>query len=265
MGRSVIIAARRPNRLALACFGLVFSGVFALFGDHANAQSLASCEVNKLTELGLASLKDVDEKVRLSAGRSLVDNWRSSVPGLIVELGRIKKTDTNSWSESEQKQAIFLTEIMRTILSSNDASIALFRQCDNDKVIKTLAWAARGSLAPLRLNAASILANTVDNTTVCFILHHLHDPSISVNGRANMLGITVAVASYAYKENVDAIKQTLAQVQQHLDASDNQLTQTKQLIVEISSRALKDKNADTPLPVALKEYCFNYDYAAPLD
>lgn len=230
----------------------------------AGAQSASSCEVNDLTRLTLNNLKAADEKVQIAAGRSLIENWRSSIPGLIGELQQLKK-DPESWSASELKQAILLTDIVKAILSTSDQSIALFRQCDNDKVVKALAWLARGSDKTLRINTANILANTVDNTTICIILRHLQDRSISTNGRANFLGVTVAVASYAYKENIEAINTTLKQIQQDVLSSKDDLAQTQQLMIEIAARALKSSNANTPLPDSLKDYCRGFKYSDPLD
>jgi hypothetical protein len=97
------------------------------------------------------------------------------------------------------------------------------------------------------------------------ILHHLQDKTISVNGRANLLGITVAVASYAYKDNIEAINETLRHVQQNLPGSKEELAQTQQLTIEIAGRALKSGNANTPLPDSLKDYCRGYRYSDPLD
>ena len=105
--------------------------------------------------------------------------------------------------------------------------------------------------------------NIVDNTSVCFVLHHLRDPNLSVNGRANLLGVTYAVASYAYSDNVKAIDDTLDVLRPKIDQN---ATQTLKLVNDIASRVNASTNKSTTLEQAdLKEPCTGYDYNAPLD
>ena len=169
--------------------------------------------------------------------RALIENWQVSLPALMAAIEAMQKTEASTWESAERRQMVFLVGVVKTILASKSQSIQLFRQCDSDRTIKPLVWAARGDDTELRLNAANILANTVDNTTICFVLHHLRDKGISANGRANLLGIARAVASYAYKENVIAILETVEVVTQNLGKSIEGLAQTQQLLIDLRARA----------------------------
>jgi hypothetical protein len=126
--------------------------------------------------------------------------------------------------------------------------------------VKVLAWAARSDDAGLRLNAANILANVVDNTTICFIVHHLRDSSISRPGRANLLGVTRAMASYAYKDNVEAIAAVLGRIGAALNSSSGDLTQTRSIMVDITDRLQRSANKNAPIPVELRDFCKDYPY-----
>jgi hypothetical protein len=233
--------------------------------DVAQAQSTGACDVNPLTIVTLKTVRSGDDGARIEAARSFLDNWRVNLPGLIKEVGQLPSGKTSSWLAPDLRYATFLTDVVKTILSANDQAIPLFRLCDNDRIIKVLAWGARSDERALRLNAANILANVVDNTTVCFVLHHLRDPAINANGRANLLGVAVAVGSYAYKENVEAIGATLDQLRTSLAASHDDLSQTQKLIVELASRVQRSSNGNTPLPDALSAYCKSYDYRGSLE
>jgi hypothetical protein len=57
-----------------------------------------------------------------------------------------------------------------------------------------------------------ILANVIDNTTVCVPIDHLYDPSISINGRANLLSVVSVVAPWAYRQKYDNISKVQARI-----------------------------------------------------
>ena len=156
---------------------------------------------------------------------------------------------------------------MRNVLANNAEAIKVFRACRTDATIKPLVWGARGQQQGIRVNATLILGNVIDNTTVCFVLHHLRQPNINnnVNGRANLLGVTVAMASYAYKENVQAIEETLRIIDPKIESEKGDLSQTKKIIAELRARVGLSSNRDTPLPEELRKYCADYNYNAPPD
>jgi len=161
---------------------------------------------------------------------------------------------------------VALTDVLRTIVSNNVEAIGLFRACDDPKIVRPLVWAARNvSNSSARINATLVLGNIVDNTTVCFVLHHLRDPKISINGRANLLGVTLAMAGYAYEENAKAIEDTIAIVQRNISTVQMDLTQTQKLIADIGARVRSSANRNTPLPPSLREPCASYGYSRDLE
>ena len=144
----------------------------------------------------------------------------------------------------------FITALEATHLSPDGPSTP------ETAVVRPLLWAARGQNQSLRLNATLILGNVVDNTTVCYVLHHLRDPDINPNGRANMLGVTLAVASYAYEENANAIEETLKLLRVGSD-----MAQTQKIATDVAERVKVSSNRSRKLAVAgLEEPCAKYKY-----
>jgi hypothetical protein len=248
----------RVGRLAISAVAAALC--IAGTSGGADAQAL-NCGTNDLARLALETLKKKADDTSPSA-RNLVENWRANLPDLRKDIERMRLTPPSTWPPADLQWATLVTNIAKTILESNDLAITLFRQCRDglDQVIKALVWAARGDETNLRINAASILANVVDNTTVCFVLHHLRDPTISASGRVNLLGVTVGMASYAYKENVDSIQQTIRRLNLSGDT-----TQTQRLIDELLTRIQRSPNRDTSLPDNLSMFCKNYNYDGPLN
>ena len=167
----------------------------------------------------------------------------------------------------DRQFATSLLDVVQTILASTNLAIQSFRQCRDDTIIKRLAWAARDEddfATTLRVRAANILANVVDSTDVCFVLHQLRDRSIGIRGRANLLAVTLAMAGYAYQENAKAIKDTLTIVSQNLPKDAAELSDTQRLILNVTDRLANSENASTLLPPYLQKYCKSYSYDGPL-
>jgi hypothetical protein len=174
-------------------------------------------------------LENADSK--LSVARDLVAGWRSTLPVLMANVRKLPAGPVSAWQQSDRDFAARLLEVIQTILASTNQGIQLFRQCRDDVIIKRTVWPARDeddSTTLLRIRAANILANVVDNTDVCFVLHHLRDKSIGVKGRANLLAVTLAMSGYAYKENAKAIQDTLNIVNDNLPRGTNSLTRLEQ-------------------------------------
>jgi hypothetical protein len=222
----------------------------------------SDCSVGDYLRSTISVLRTDDAIQRVAAARRLVESWRVSLPTLMQEIERLPKGRVTAWSAADKQYAIALTETVKTILATTEQAIQAFRQCDNERIVKTLAWAARGDETALRINSANILGNVVDNTTICFILHHLRDPDIDLRGRANLLGIAVAVAGYAHRENVEAIIATL-QILNDRVRGDN-LGQTQKLILELAERSARSTNGSVALPDSLATYCRGYPYSASL-
>lgn len=244
--------------------GLLFAALLWLAGTPPSlAESPApSCQVAAYLQPMIEQLKSNSKDRRMTAGRTLVQSWRASLPNLIAAIATLPDSPVSRWSPSDKDYATNLTDVVRTILSSSNEAIRLFRDCHIDKshVIKVLAWAARGEETRLRINSANILANVVDNTTICFVLDQLRDPSIDMRGRANLLAVAVAAASYAYRENVRAIEDTLNIVKKNLASNKGDLSQTEKLMAELGDRAKRSSNGTRSLPPELQQYCKGYPY-----
>jgi hypothetical protein len=237
----------------LSCAAVLVMGKVG--GNGPVAQELG-CNTDELTRLTLSTIRSASRDVQTKAATSFLQNWSSSLPGLLNEIAQIKPSQLNKMEPAELQWVILVTDLVKAMLASNDQAIRLFRQCPiRQTAIKILAWAARGENTPLRLSAANILANVVDNTTVCFVLPHLRDATISTAGRANLLGVTRAMASYAYRENSDAISAALERINAIVANSREDLRQTRSLIVDISDRLQRSPNRNAALPTALGELC----------
>lgn len=237
-----------------------------LIGGGASALE-SGCGKNELMAATIGVAKTGNAAVRASTFKTLAENWQFSLPELMREIEQIQRTPTSTWRQSDLEWNIALTNTVKNILATYDQSIPLFRKCDDEALIKPLVWAARGDDRDMRLNASNVLANIVDNTTVCFVLHHLYQgsPELKDDGRANLLGITRAMASYAYLETAEAIGRVLKKVQDELGDRIKQLPQTAGLIANILTRTAGSQNRGTRLPQSLQRYCKDYNYEAQLD
>jgi hypothetical protein len=204
-----------------------------------------------------------DEPSRLAAAASLVQIGKDALPALMAAIPEPMRhnAESNAWPQKDFATA--LAEVIRAIVAGGREPILQFRQCTTDAIIKPLIWASRGDNQRLRLSAANILANVIDNTTVCFVLHHLRDTTISPSGRANLLGVTNAMASYAYEDNKASISKTMEIVNTQIGTSAG-LDQTRAIISDISGRIERSENKATSLQAAgLKEYCTGYNFDGP--
>src|SRR5882672_1505109 len=208
---------RFPTQFCRSGMALLSASLLMMMTPGANAQE-GRCAPNAgaTANLDLVRLADND-KTRAVAASSLISDWRGALPTVMLELTKTSGP-VERWRPDQNSYFLSISDILRTTLSNNVDAITLFRRCDIPAIIRPLIWAARGPNQGIRLNATLVLGNTVDNTTVCYVLHHLQDSTISANGRANLLGVTLAVAGYAYLENVRAIEQTLEKIRPQLNA-----------------------------------------------
>ena len=84
-------------------------------------------------------------------------------------------------------------------LVASPTGIQAFREKDNLDVITKLVQMAKLDDRPIRVNATLILANVVDNTTVCGVLNALFD-DMNENALFNLLQVRSPVSSYALVE-----------------------------------------------------------------
>ena len=260
-----------PNVLRAAARILVaWCCLVAMFAPaHAQSSDAVRCsfEARQDVTSALRALHASDEPTRLAAAAQLGQIGRGALPPLMAAIPEDMRHNAgaNAWPPAQRDFAIVLTDVIRAILAGDSQAILRFRDCTTDAIIKPLAWAARGDNDRLRVNAANILANVIDNTTVCFVLQHLRDSTISTPGRANLLGVTNSMASYAYKENVASIDATLKKVSEQIGSNPG-FEQSKAIMKDISGRLAQSQNKDTSLEAAqLKKYCFEYKFDDPLD
>jgi hypothetical protein len=262
-------ALRTAARVLAAWCCLVAISPFAPATAQSSNAVRCSYESRSDVASALRSLHDSDEPTptHLAAAAALGQIGKDALPALMAAIPEYMRhnAESNAWPEKERDFAIVVTDVIRVILSGDHRAILRFRECTTDAIIKPLTWAARGDNQRLRVNAANILANVIDNTTVCFVLHHLRDANISPSGRANLLGVTNSMASYAYKENVASIKNTIENVTARIGSSLG-FDQAKSIIGDIYARMAKSENKDKSVEaVSLKKYCGDYDFNAAID
>ncbi len=232
----------------------IFVTAFLIFGEVI-AETAAGVDAT------IGIVKSPEATGRVEAAKSLADSWPKSLPTLTEQIDSYYQTGAGPPYEDEDiPTLVVLTDVVRTIVVNKKGGIQAFRKVDTDNTIKLLTWASRGPHRSLRLNATYILANVVDNTNLCIILDHLRDPELGPNGMVNLLQVAISVASYAYKENVEA---TMATVDILSPRVANTGSGKIDILVDILSRRVgKSKNAEVLLPPALWLYCRDYNYAA---
>ena len=83
----------------------------------------------------------------------------------------------SNWADEDVARLIQATGALRTILANKGPSaIRIFRSSDNLDAISTLVTAARGNNQTARVNAAIVLADVIDNSSLCVVIDHLYDP-----------------------------------------------------------------------------------------
>jgi hypothetical protein len=215
---------------------------------------------------------------------TLLVDWKLATKCLIKDLTGLKGTaETISPPVGIRNQFLGTTGALRAIVSklnkddekanvttNLDAFIGEFRNADNTDVISVLAFGARSNSYQARSNSLLLLANVIDNTTVCVPLDHLWDPDIgqlekdndySVRGRANLLSVVSVVAPWAYSENFHNIQRAKNNIWDKIDRSDPNLKQTVDILNNIQLRLNSQgpkTNQSVSLPDNLKADCIKY-------
>jgi hypothetical protein len=161
---------------------LIFSFVI-LCGSTAAAQSV---EVDPTCAAG--SSKNADE-----------------IKGLVASL----ESFDGSHLDVNYADAYSLLAHLNNVVVSN-ADIAAFRCQDNLQVAQKLIDIAQQGDRTLRISASRLLANIVDNTTLCTVLDKLAGPGLNDDTRYNFWQVVLVVAGYARVENQDWIRSTIA-------------------------------------------------------
>jgi hypothetical protein len=249
--------AKANTRPARRLLSLLLCATWAWFATPGHAQSDDSCRPTD----GASRLRSTNSTERAATAQALIADWRTTVPTLIKELETFDGS-TEKWSSDQQAYFATISDVLRSIVTDNTQAITLFRQCDNERAIRSLAWAARSTVRSIRVNGTYVLASVADNTNVCILLHHLRDRSITPDGRVNLLQVVAVIAAYAYRQNIEAMRDTIKTLNANLSRTD-QTNRTAELLRLIDQRAGKSINLDNPLPPSYQP-CFNYNFAGEL-
>lgn len=244
--------------------------------DRAIAQSGGDCSAY------FAAVKTATSgSVPIVPDRLLADT-DTSIDCLIRALTNLKGAQATTLKPEIRSQFLSITGALRAIISklnsddekaasskNIDGFIKTFRNLDNIDVISTLSYGVRGDSYEVRSNSLLLLANVIDNTTLCVPLDHLWDPALgkedySIRGRANLLAVVSVVAPWAYSENFANIQRIKNYVWEKIDRSDVNLKQTVDILNNIQTRLdsqTNNSNRTVDLPDDLKRQCRKY---APL-
>ena len=195
----------------------------------------------------------------------LLADWNAALPCLIGLIEREKDNVKSPDIEPEVRARLLrATGAIRSIMANNTAPeatraiIGKFRNLDNLDVISVLAFGGRSTDYNMRLNSMLILANVIDNTTVCVPIDHLYAPDISINGRANLLGIISVVAPWAYRQNysnIDKVRKAIAAT----TGGDSNLKQTNDILQNVETRLnANSENKNSDLPASMARGCQAY-------
>jgi DNA-binding XRE family transcriptional regulator len=197
---------------------------------------------------------------------------RCTTPG--ENVGRIRET-LAALEQSKKNPSLNysynVTQTLNMLVQSNE-DIQDFRCQDTLATIQSILSFARLGERSIRINSSLLLANVVDNTTLCAVLNDLSDPSLDDNTRYNLWQVVRVVAQYARPENKVWIIQTV-QRNEILLSEKTGYEKTRSLMDDVKrvvaankvSRTLKDDYgaqrteclalpniADLPLPADLQ-------------
>ncbi len=250
--------------LRLSCVILLVFAQIALDGStQARAQTLGGTTECVLYENSIVGGKS--EAVPVVPER-LLANWQAALPCLVKIVERLAaKVDLPKFKPDVQSQFLSTTGAIRSIIAGINSAdrkivtgtstaemrentdrgirefIEAFRSLDNLEVTTVLSYGARSDERDVRSNALLILANVIDNSTLCVPLDHLYDPQINMNGRANLLAVVSVVASWAYRENYDNIRKMYEFFSPKI-TNDPDVRQTREILDNIKKRL----NSQTP-------------------
>lgn len=174
-------------------------------------------------------------------------NWRQNARCLFGFLERANAAPPIG--ERALSELIVVTGTLRAIIEyaasvELRSSVDFLRQNNSIDAVFTLAYLARSQNYSLRYNSSFILANIVDNNTVCVIVDHIYDRTyledeVGRNGRANLLGVLRAVAAWVGPLNrgrilkmVDTIGIAIAQ--------EKDVETTRRLLDELMIRLVRE-------------------------
>lgn len=163
----------------------------------------------------------------------------SRIKELILQLG-----DIQGKADSYDLGRVYsvLAPLNKLVESQDD--IQAFRCQDDLATIRKLIALVRVDERGTRINASLLLANVVDNTTVCGVLEELFDHTLNDNARYNLWQVVLVVAGYARVENQKWIQGTVSDNQLFL-ANQPNYGRTLEKMNEVKAALSTNKRTDS--------------------
>jgi hypothetical protein len=193
----------------------------------------------------------------------LLADWRPASICLLLLLDQMAtRVSSPELSADDLQPFVKATGALNTIIATFDgkAVIQHLRANDTIDVASALSWGARNVERSARLNATMLLANIVDNNTICVPIDHLYDTDFietanGINGRANLLSVVSVISPWAHRENYHNILRLVEQATPQIEGPN--LEKTRSLIGDICRRlglqeTYSAPNKNTPLPPSLR-------------
>ena len=157
----------RTSHIGACVFALAAAlAAAATFAPTPSFAQVTDCAAKPAVDLDLATLKSGGDKTRIATANTLVNQWSTTLPTIMVALTGFSPSTTGA-PNVQQDYFLSIVDVLRSILANNTDAIRVFRICRSDAMIKPLVRAARGEHPGIRVNAMLILGNVIDNTTVC--------------------------------------------------------------------------------------------------
>jgi hypothetical protein len=194
----------RQTRLAAFVALLIAAGPVAADPPGqppASEQPLPFSEDVKL----LGSSKPED---RVAASVRIMANAKEAMPALLAAVASYDDMSMQNSNDDRLLAFVAVTDVLRSIVLRDYSIVVAARtevkRRDHARIFHPLIAAAGGELRSVRVNATLILASIVDNGTVCLVLDQLRSDSRNAPEKVNLVQVLLAMASYAFRENVQA-------------------------------------------------------------
>jgi hypothetical protein len=249
-------------------FGLIFVLTITNCGaQEAPPSDRASCTAffDAITPLKA----DASQSVAVIPDALLSDSKRA-IDCLVIVIGSLKPRVTSDVFEPDLRAKFMsATAALRSMIvkaNAQDAAnrdhteiqkfVSEFRSKTNLDVVAVLTYGVRNQDPDVRLNSLLILANVIDNSTLCVPLDHLYIPDLEKTphgkrGRANLLSVISVVAPWAYKENFKNIENARKSVALKTPNSD-EFKDTIAILANIDAR-LKSQTGNSNMSVSSRD------------
>lgn len=174
----------------------------------------------------------------------------SSIRNLIDGVNRIEFGESASYEIVRVYP--LLAQLNKRISRQED--IQVFRCLDDLQTIRKLVALARIDERGIRINASLLLANVVDNTTLCGVLEELLDHTLDENVRYNLWQVVLVVAEYARIENKAWSKQTILDNRSFIGSDALKYEKTLRKIDEVEASLSKNERNVSLLPQYSHQY-----------